>query len=139
MPNAKQRCYFWGVCIPIRTVIAATALLLTLPQGNEEAVRFYTVGSYTALTAAGFACAAMRNAERGGCGGLVWWHQWRLLHVALWSACAVLCFLRVPFAGSVLFADALVGAVAGGVHRHRHLSADCVPANELAYPSAWSP
>lgn len=98
---------FWTVCLPVRLTIAALVLTLLPPT---------LVTLYTGLTAAGFLYNALLTLAgrktRGGLGGVVWWNEVRWVHIALWAATSVLSSQRVPWAGWLLVADVVVGAVA---------------------------
>lgn len=97
---------FWTVCLPVRLTIAALVLTLLPPT---------LVTLYMKLTAAGFLCNALLTLvgrkTRGGLGGVVWWNEVRWVHIALWVATSVLSSQRVPWAGWLLVADVVVGAL----------------------------
>jgi hypothetical protein len=117
MPDdAQRRFLFWSVCIPVRVAIAVATLVV----GYLVPRWLPLVAVYATATAHGFAYnAALTLAGRkthGGLGGLVWWADVRWVHIATWSATAALAFARVPWAGGVLVADALVGVGAGAWH-----------------------
>ena len=105
---------FWMVCIPVRVLIGAIAVVLTLIIND---VAFYFVGACSALVAIGFAANILLTLvgykTKGVLGGRVWWKRARFVHCVLWGVCAALCFLRVPACGTILLFDALLGALFG--------------------------
>ena len=117
-PSARTRFYlFWCVCIPVRFAIAGAALAVTVTPNRWV---FLLVGTYTLVTALGFAWNAWLTVTGektlGGFGGKVWWSAWRIVHMLLWGVCATLCFLDCKGAGAILVVDACVGVLAGLTH-----------------------
>ena len=117
--NTSKRFYiFWTVCIPVRLIVGALVLILTL--GNMNRVAFNLLGAMTSIVATGFAMnVALTNAgwkSRGALGGRVWWARVRILHCILWGICATMCFLRIKGGGAVLLVDACIGIIFGILH-----------------------
>lgn len=102
---------FWGVCLPVRSLVAWFAI-----DPRFDAQRL-VVASFATYVAAGlWAQATVVRPERGGFGGRVWWERERWAHASLWSMAAVLSFATPsPVAGGPLLVDVLVAAGAKAV------------------------
>ena len=114
LPAARLR-LFLLVCVPVRAGFGAAVLLL------PRAALPYA-GAVAAAIALGFVSSIARGRAgtlvHGGFGGVVWWARLRPVHLVAWAAAAALLFARAPqpYAGLVLLADALLGALAGAAH-----------------------
>lgn len=119
MKRENRTRLFWGVCVPVRTLVAAAALFTTYRVEHGTLL----VGLYAGGTALGFlTSAALELSGRkttGGFGGEVWWKGARVVHIANWAACAAMCFAGWRSGAMLLAADVLVGAVAGALYHSR--------------------
>ena len=112
VPAARRKLLFWSCCVPVRCAVAAAALVVGYLF--PEWLRLLSI--YTAATALGFlynAFLTLAGAKRfGGFGGRVWWAEMRWLHVALWTGTSALALAGVRWAGALLCADVVAGAMA---------------------------
>ena len=66
-----------------------------------------------------------RTKTRGGLGGLVWWKELRVVHMACYGAFVVLALSNVSWAGRLLVSDAALGAAGWFVVRPYALNMLC--------------
>ena len=117
--NDKQRkLLFWVACIPTRLAIGILALYLTFNVNTPFA--FILVGAVTSVITLGFLLNIVRAFHdpdrKGGLGGVIWWNETRIVHFAMYITCAITAFLRWPYSGVFIIADALLAIIFGVYH-----------------------
>ena len=115
----KRRWIFFTVCLPLRSVLAASSLLACI-EGCAPVE--FVLAAYAAWWGVNLLKNCLRQLlrpvrdERGNFNGVVWWQELRAVHGALLCAYAGTTFARVPWAFAFALADVAVAAVAGVVY-----------------------
>lgn len=118
MDDHTRMWLFWLACLPTRACVAAAAAYLSYRARGGNVL----VGTYAAITALGLTVVAIMRLfggrQRGGFGGVVWWDKQRLVHIATYTACALLTLNGVREGALFLSVDVLLAALFGA---HRYL------------------
>lgn len=118
MDDRQRRNLFWFGCVPARILIGFLALYFTFNVQTEWA--YSLVGALTSVVAQVFllniVLFLLGSTRKGGFGGTIWWNDKRFVHFGMYTACAVTAFMRWPYSGTFLIADALLAIVFGTYH-----------------------
>jgi len=107
LSDQARRLIFTFVCFPTRLAIGIVVFSINVAVPETYAV----TAAYTGLTALSFIRIAILNPTHGNFGGPVWWGRARLVHVCTYSVACAAALARLPLAGAILAADAVLGAV----------------------------
>lgn len=109
--DQARRLIFTFVCVPTRLAIATVVYSLNTTFSET----YVFTAAYTGLTALGFLRVAILNPTHGNFGGRMWWRRARLVHVCTYGVACASALARLPLAGAILAADALLAVVFASV------------------------
>lgn len=78
---------FWTACIPTRTALAVTPVLLPEPWLQPFGVVLLGIGiAFSILYTFNLRQHAMESST-----STTWWHEWRIVHALLYMTAGILC------------------------------------------------
>ena len=112
----SRRLLFRVMCVPIRLIIATLLVYLSyLDEKNNTDDSKLGIQIYLFTTAFFFTVQLIRSKlglkKKGGFGGVMWWSNVRYVHIFLYTVSGLFVTLDVPYGGSVLYIDVLIGVV----------------------------
>lgn len=120
MDARERERLFWGVCLPVRLLLAVAILVAGYTSSSSSSLVLPAIGVLAAAIAVNFAVQIVRAAAgwktHGAFGGRVWWGHLRPIHVLLWATVSGLALHRDPRAGFAALADVGVGVLGGVGH-----------------------
>ena len=107
MPDEKCRnILFWSLCLPARLTVATLIFILGNSIFPYNIILCYIIASVFLLKFADQACSS-REEYLGGFGGVVYWHEARIVHAIIYATTATL-LIRISWAGVFLYLDIFV-------------------------------
>ena len=99
---------FYYACIPTRLLFFVAALCVAIANNNRVHWSTIVFGVAGFVFVAGLCVSALAGRTHGFAGGAVWWTNYRVIHVALWSTYATLMLTTAsPWSAGPLLLDVL--------------------------------
>ena len=104
----RRKVLFYFVCIPVRTLWAGVTILL--PLYSFTALKVFSLLNVLPISFWIYYTFVSKK-KVGGFGGVVWWHEMRLIHAIIHTTFIILAFIHSHYAGVVLIADVNIGVL----------------------------
>lgn len=111
----NRKLLFWGVCIVVRSAIAAGAVAFDMYKKRQLWQR--VVVALIAITAAvGLLANFIKKKPSGFFKGVAWWHIFRPVHAIIYLMYAVLLISNIKGGSGLLVADVALAVTVGAMH-----------------------